>query len=346
MTWLDNRAIARLRDEIAEDHLGGDRYHLVKKIAAGGMGTVYLAEDARLGRQVAIKIANTRSDALEARMGREARIVALLEHPGIVPIHDVGSLPDGRMFYAMKLVQGKRLDEVAGTEIPLTERLRMFEKVCEAVAFAHARGVIHRDLKPQNVMVGSFGEVLVMDWGLAKVLGSRTEEGAADEDDLSGLDNHQTLSGTVMGTSGYMPPEQVLGAAEDMDIRGDVYALGAMLYCLLTGQPPFQPTTEAEVREASAGKMLVPPRRLEATIPRPVEAIVMRALEVDKSKRYASASQLGDEIRRHIDGMKVLAYDERLIERLGRWAGRNRFLLYLIIAYLLMRAFVVFFFRR
>src|SRR5690349_19374580 len=166
------------------------------------MGAVYLAEDRELDRLVAIKVLNTPeiSDDLRNRMVREAQIIARLEHPGIVPVHDVGTLPDGRIFYAMKLVRGSRLDEYAAQGASLRDRLRKFQAVCDAVAFAHAHGVIHRDLKPQNIMIGSFGEVLVLDWGVAKI-----------RDDGHSSVAYQTMEGTVIGTRHYMSPEQARG---------------------------------------------------------------------------------------------------------------------------------------
>ena len=146
------------------------RYRILRELGRGGMGAVYLADDTVLGRKVALKVVATgvSDPAAAERMLREARIIARLEHPGIVPVHDAGALPDGRVFYAMKRVDGSRLDALA-PGMPLAERLRVFQRVCDAVAFAHAHGVIHRDLKPSNVMVGRFGEVLVMDWGIAKL---------------------------------------------------------------------------------------------------------------------------------------------------------------------------------
>ena len=142
------------------------------------MGAVFLVEDSRLGRRVAMKVLDLpdRTGELEARLLREARVLAQIEHPGIVPVHDVGSLADRRIFYTMKYVEGQRLDEWAATSASLAERLRLFEKICEPMAFAHSRGVLHRDLKPPNVMVGPFGEVLVMDWGVAKIVGGRVTE--------------------------------------------------------------------------------------------------------------------------------------------------------------------------
>src|SRR6185436_17186543 len=226
MKWLSDSMIKRLREEADLPDLGGTRYRVIERVAAGGMGTVYLAQDTNLGRKLAVKVMNLQdtSGQLTARMLREARIVALLEHPSIVPIHDVGTLADGRVFYAMKLVQGGRLDQYAKDNNSLPDLLRVFQKVCEAVAFAHSHGVIHRDLKPENIMVGAFGEVLVMDWGVAKLLAGRTQENGdqreiPDETDIdtratlpmsNGADSiGETAGGAVIGTPAYMSPEQV-----------------------------------------------------------------------------------------------------------------------------------------
>ena len=172
MTHLDDGALAHLRRALREPDLSGTRYELVGVAGTGGMGTVYVVQDSELGRRVALKVLDVQDAEVEDRLRREARVLARLEHPGIVPVHDVGRLSDGRAFYTMKLVEGERLDLYAQREVSLLERLRVFLRIAEAVAFAHARGVLHRDLKPQNVMIGSFGEVLVLDWGLAKVSAS------------------------------------------------------------------------------------------------------------------------------------------------------------------------------
>jgi eukaryotic-like serine/threonine-protein kinase len=193
--FLSDDAVAHLREITEQPDLSGTRYELVRELGRGGMGIVYEVRDRELERAVAMKV-------VESDWGAEARIIAALEHPGIVPIHDSGALPDGRLYYTMKLVHGTRLDAWAAQEHGLTERLRLFTRICEPVAFAHANGVVHHDLKPDNVMVGEFGAVLVMDWGVAGV-----------------------------GTPGYMAPEQLRG--ESADARSDVYALGAMLAFLL-----------------------------------------------------------------------------------------------------------------
>ncbi len=186
------------------------------------MGTVYLADDAALERPVALKVLSVEaSDPSEAdRLRREALVMARLEHPGLVPVHDAGVLPDGRVFYAMKLVRGQRLDRYAAARPTPSEGLAVFRKICDAVAFAHARGVVHRDLKPENVMIGAFGEVLVLDWGVARRAEDPAEPG-----------------GTVVGTRAYMAPEQAEGRTDAVDARADVYALGAILRDLLPAAP-------------------------------------------------------------------------------------------------------------
>src|SRR5262249_31442166 len=162
---LSDATVAHLC-KVAASEPDAPRYELAEPIGRGGMGTVYRAHDRVLDRAVALKVLHRApaDAAARARMVREARVMARLEHPGVVPVHDAGELPDGRFFYAMKLVRGRRLDEEAARRTDLAERLRLFQKICEAVAFAHAQGVLHRDLKPQNVMAGEFGEVLVLDW--------------------------------------------------------------------------------------------------------------------------------------------------------------------------------------
>ena len=165
MKFLSDRALERLRRTADLLDVGGTQYRLLERVATGGMGMVYAAEDTKLGRRVALKVLDVpdASGELAKRLVREARVLAQLEHPGIVPVHDVGALADGRVFCTMKFVEGQRLDEHLARTPSLSERLRLFQRICEPVAFAHARGVLHRDLKPANIMIGPFGEVLVLD---------------------------------------------------------------------------------------------------------------------------------------------------------------------------------------
>src|SRR5271169_7076377 len=274
MSWLSDEAVARLRHSASEPDLSGTPYRYAGALGRGGMGAVFLVEDSRLARRVAMKVLDLpdRSGDLEARLLREARVLAQIEHPGIVPVHDVGSLADGRVFYTMKYVEGQRLDTfIEGVE-SVQDRLRLFLRICEAVAFAHARGVLHRDLKPANIMVGPFGEVLVMDWGLAKIL--RGEASSADtsvDPDATILEKSKqpgsandstkgsviTGHGTVMGTPGYMSPEQARGEVEVLDARSDIFSLGALLRFMLTQKTPgFTPrldrSLEAIGRKATA----------------------------------------------------------------------------------------------
>ena len=302
MRWLSDDKLNHLRSVVSEPDFSATKYTFVKELGRGGMGVVCLAEDRELDRLVAIKVLNTSEDFGD-RMIREAQIIARLEHPGIVPIHDVGKLPDGRIFYAMKYVRGNRLDEYAAQGASLRDRLRKFQAVCDAVAFAHAHGVIHRDLKPQNIMIGSFGEVLVLDWGVARI-----------RDDPRSSAFHQTMEGTVIGTQRYMSPEQARGEIDQLDERSDIYALGAVLHFLLN---------DLKVSKAA-------------------HAISAKATATAKENRYATASELSADIGRLLDAEPVSAYRENAFERTSRWVGKNRFLVLLVLAYLLMRIFLIF----
>lgn len=355
MNWIPDHVIDRLRAEVELPDLGETKYHLLGHLARGGMGTVYLAEDSSLGRTVALKVTNVAdvTGDFSDRLLREARIVARLEHPSIIPVHDVGRLPDGRVFYAMKFVQGSRLDQYAKNTDSLPDRLRVFQKICEAVAFAHAHGVIHRDLKPENVMVGPFGEVLVMDWGVAKVLrgaSSSAEEmephppgeqqpkgGALLADAEVTQPLFDTAAGTVMGTPAYMAPEQARGEVESLDERTDVHALGAILYFLLTAHPPFVSASLSELRRQVMHEPPKAPRLVDPKIQRQIEAVCLKAMSKEPANRYASAREMAGETARFLDGLPVTAYRESAIEKLGRWTARNRFIVFLILAYLLMR---------
>jgi serine/threonine protein kinase len=324
MKWLSDQAVDRLRVAAEIPDLSGTSYVLIDKLGAGGMGGVFRVEDTALGRQVALKVIGIADSSGEfgARLLREAKIIAQLEHPGIVPVHDVGTLPDGRVFYTMKLVQGRRLDHYRD-EIPsLPERLRIFQKICDAVGFAHAHHVLHRDLKPQNVMVGKFGEVLVMDWGLAKFLhadisaesnprqASRLQPQPVSESTAEA----NTAHGAVLGTPGYMSPEQAGGDIAAVGPRADVFSLGAVLGFLLE----------------SSGR-----------VPKALAAIANKATSEDAQQRYGSVEELANDIAHYLDGLPVSAYPEGPLPRLWRWVVRNSAWILLIVAYLVMRALFI-----
>jgi eukaryotic-like serine/threonine-protein kinase len=345
--WISDAAVERLRRVVHVPDLGGTKYEIIEEIDRGGMGTVYRARDHELERDVALKVLSVpdRGDRIAERLRREARILARLEHPALVPVHDVGELPDGRVFYAMKLVRGQRLDAYLRMASPdLGERLRIFERICEAVGFAHENGVIHRDLKPQNVMVGAFGEVLVLDWGAAKVLVDSEPAASGDTEVAeSAQPTAGTAHGTILGTPAYMAPEQARGEIARVDARSDIYALGAVLYFLLTGRAPGDGvvTRSATTRNPSSRAPEIESGTVslawESGVPRPLRAICTTALSADPGGRYASTQELARDVSRFVSGLSVRVYPEGAFERGRRVFVKYRVAVLLVLAYLAMR---------
>ncbi|MCB9357321.1 MAG: serine/threonine protein kinase [Calditrichaeota bacterium] len=300
---LNDDALSHLRDAIEEPDLSQTKYKLVAPLGQGGMGSVFVAEDTELKRNVALKVLRVqdRAGELVRRMREEAQVAARLEHPGIIPIHDLGTLPDGRVFYVTKLVQGMRLDEFAAKTESQSERLRVFLKICDAVAYAHSKDVLHRDLKPANIMVGEFGEVLILDWGTAR---------DASEDSAS-TKSH--------GTAGFMSPEQQSG--EPLDARADVYALGATLFLLLTGCDPAQGKSRDQLR----------------TLAKPLRAMIEKSLATDKSIRYHTVRNFAADVQCFLDGEPVEAYRESPLEKAARLLSRHRFIVIILLTYIVIR---------
>jgi eukaryotic-like serine/threonine-protein kinase len=342
--WLSNAVVDHLRNVADWPDFSATKYEVVDKIARGGMASVYRGLDRELGRPVALKVLSTplSSPQTRDRMLKEAQIIARLEHPGIIPVHDSGVLPDGRIYYAMKLIRGKQLDEQVDLETPLSERLRIFERICQTVAFAHAHGVIHRDLKPQNIMVGPFGEVLVMDWGLARSARAATRDRnqAGSIATANGEESGDTQTGAVMGTPGYMAPEQARGEIEQLDHRADVYSLGAILYFLLTGETPAS-VPAAGREENSTPTFITPPRKKNQLIARPLQAICMKALSYKRDDRYQSVADLAADTGRFLAQARVDAYPEGLVGTTWRLASKYRTAILLVLAYLVVRVILL-----
>jgi len=333
MTWLPDAVVDRLREPRPGPDLSDTRYRIDGELGRGGMGTVYLATDTELEREVAIKVPTDQAAGEEEveRLRAEARIIARLDHPGIVPVHDVGWLPDGRVFYVMKRVRGQRLDE-AVARMPLGARLRLLERVCDTIGFAHAHGVVHRDLKPENVMVGEFGEVLVMDWGVAKKTSAGAGESALSPSSIPGNPLRETAHGAVIGTPEYMAPEQATGDIDAVGPPTDVYALGGILHFLLAGRPPHahDRAPGPPLLESAGGSS-------PNAIPRALAAICRKALEQNPAARYRTAAEFQADLLRFLDGLPVSAHPDGLLDVTWRWLTRHRVAIALVLTYLVMR---------
>ena len=334
------------------------KYNVGDEVARGGMGAIRLGKDQTLMREVAIKsmlklkpgVAENHSDM--ARFIEEAQVTGQLEHPGIVPVYELGVDDDSQVFYTMKFVKGKTLqsilndirknDSATVAEFPLHRLVQLFYRVCDAVAFAHSRGVVHRDLKPANLMIGEFGEVFVMDWGLAKILGSSDDHEEADDspalvESIRTTDEEhdwQTLAGQVGGTPEFMAPEQARGESHKIDPRSDIYALGAILYYILTLRPPISGTSVVEkLRAVDEGKIL-PPREFETDadllhcpggkIPDALAAVSMKAMSLSRADRYQSVKKLQGEIDAYERGFATGAEDAGLLTLIRLFMKRHQ----------------------
>jgi WD40 repeat protein/serine/threonine protein kinase len=320
----------------------GLRFRVLRPHAEGGLGRVSVALDAELNREVALKeVREERADDphSRARFLLEAELTGNLEHPGVVPVYGLGTYADGRPFYAMRLIKGDSLQEAIARfhqpgavrgpgerALELRQLLARFVGVCNAVAYAHSRGVLHRDLKPGNIMLGPYGETLVVDWGLAKPLGRKEAGPGWAEGTLrptSASSATPTQTGQAVGTPQYMSPEQAAGRLDQLGPASDVYSLGATLYALLTGKPPFTGRDVAEVlRQVQRGEF-PRPRQVSPAVPPPLEAVCLKATALRPQDRYASARDLAADVERWLADAPVSAYPEPLPQRLARWRRRH-----------------------
>ena len=305
---IDPAAESPLYGQLCSLH---ERYGEAELIAVGGMKRILKVLDRHGNRHVAMaRLHEDASDLLFDPLIREARLTALLEHPNIISVHDVGVDEGGQPYFTMDLKAGDGLDVVlqkalADGGCPLSDRLDIFLKVCDAITYAHSRDVIHLDLKPANIQVGHYGEVLVCDWGLAKLIGDTDE---IDDDVLLNPDllSGMTVYGQVKGTPGYMAPEQIRGGIRDK--RTDIYALGALLYAVLACRPPLEGDTEAMLKAAVSGDIVSPTVR-GSGVPESLSAVVMKAMALKPADRYASVSDLITDVRAFLGGFSPVAHE-------------------------------------
>jgi serine/threonine-protein kinase len=335
----------------------GSRFQILRRHAEGGLGAVSVALDTELNREVALKqIRRSVADRADyrARFVLEAEITGALEHPGIVPVYSLGYDAGGQPFYAMRFIRGDSLADAiaafhkrwpsqhspgddrtpgermasASRELELRSLLRRFIDVCNAIGYAHSRGVLHRDLKPRNIMLGKFGETLVVDWGLAKAAGQGDADAALDVDTAirpaSASGTPDTMPGSAIGTPQFMSPEQAAGRLELLGARSDVYALGATLYAILTGHAPVEGSDVREVLDKVQRGEIAPPLVYDSAVARALEAICQKAMAMQPEDRYDSAGALAEDIERWLADEPVRAYHDSRLERSRRWARKHR----------------------
>src|SRR5262245_15332480 len=315
--------------------LTGERYRSLKFHARGGMGEVWLAQDRRIGRKVAIKKLRGERSGRQARFLVEAQVTGQLEHPSVVPLHDMGIDDNGQPYYVMKFVQGRALGAAIADfhakrsgldwtgDVEFRRLLETFVDVCNAVAYAHSKGVLHRDIKPDNIMLGHFGETLVVDWGLAKVMGQPEDLGHSVVR-LSGGTSTATQDGAIVGSPFYMSPEGAQQGAEAIDRTSDVYLLGATLYEILTGKPPRQGSSQWELIDLAKKSRPTPPRKIDGSVPKALSAICMKAMAFHKEDRYPTPLALVQDVERYLAGEPTSAYREPILVRAARWVRKHR----------------------
>jgi hypothetical protein len=302
---LEDSATTASEDAAAEP-FGIDRYRITRAIGEGGMGRVAEAEDLQFGRMVALKTMLGGGDSSERvrRFGLEAVVTANLDHPGIPAVYERGRDRQGNPFYVMRLVRGRSLRDAIESAETLDDRLRLLPAlidVAQTLAFAHARGVIHRDIKPDNVVVGAYGDTVVIDWGVAKLRGVNanltTGAGARSGEHAAAGTSTETQHGSVVGTPAYMAPEQAAGRVEEVDERSDVFSLGALLYHLFAGHPPYRGRSSMAVIAKALEVELEPLASVAGDVPPAISAIVDKAMAKDPEQRYASAGQLAEALQ-------------------------------------------------
>ena len=331
-------------------------YRLIRKIGQGGLGRVWLAFDESLKRYVAIKeIAQADSTFAEKRFQREAVITGRLEHPGIVPIYQLGSEENtGKSFYVMRFLGKTTLHDAImeyherraeGDDDPMLIRrlLDDFVNVCQAIGHAHSRHVIHRDLKPENIAIDSFGQVIVIDWGIAKVIGEINLDETSTELDSSEIGSQSTMHGQVMGTPLYMAPEQAAGRIDELNERTDIYGLGAILFAILTGNAPHeesrsqsQETGSRSILSAIASHPTPNALDIDSSVDDALAAICCKAMARKQFARYQSAMELAEDVQRWMAGEPVSAQREKFGQRVQRWVRQNQLLSQIIAASLII----------
>jgi serine/threonine-protein kinase len=361
LVHLGAQAPPELGSTVDEGRAADQRYRILRPHAQGGLGAVFVAEDRELHREVALKEIQERHAHDLASRGRfvlEAEITGGLEHPGIVPVYGLGTYADGRPFYTMRFIRGDNLKDAiqrfhqadgrgrdpSERSVAFRQLLRRFLDVCNAVAYAHSRGVLHRDLKPGNVMLGKYGETLVVDWGLAKVVGSERGRGDSDEpgeltlQPTSGSGAVATQAGTALGTPAYMSPEQAAGRLDLLGPASDVYSLGATLYAVLTGKPPLDGADAGQVLQQVQRGDWPSPRQVNPRTPAALDAICRKAMSLRPEERYPTPLALAADLEHWLADEPVTAYREPWTARARRWGRRHRALVAGVAAALMVSA--------